>query len=229
VTRGAHPIYQLNNHRKTARRPGAAIHQSQPQRVCRIIRRHPSNLSSSTHYRSQMTSSAPWWSSGIFALATGILTAVTAALATVLPKRADRRAEQRRLSRELKERAYPELVRAAHNLVSTEVWKTEDKATASMLSDVTSSTHQVAFFGPPQVSQAASTVLLASSELADLITLIRDTSHQGHHGTVAQSHAASHAAAVELLRDSINHFATLGRADLEIEGKYTPLALKKAH
>jgi hypothetical protein len=165
-----------------------------------------------------MTSTAPWWGSGLFALATGLLTALTAALATILPTRTERRTERRRLSRELKERLYPDLIRDAYALLAAPLWETTKQTRQARLDELTSTALQVTFFAPEEISSAVTEILHAAAEFADLSDHIQASTKSGHQGAIDQRFAADHAAASQTLRTATANFVHVARRDLEIPG-----------
>ncbi|ADJ48098.1 hypothetical protein AMES_6273 [Amycolatopsis mediterranei S699] len=163
-----------------------------------------------------MTSTTPWWGSGVFALATGLLTALTAALATLLPKRAERRIEQRRLSREHKEKLYPDFIGCAYEIVTAPLWATTPEDRQRHLDRLVGRSHQVAFFAPEPLGRAVSEVVRAATELTDLATTIRTSSKPGHQGAIDQRFARDYDEAREKLRTAVAAFTEAGRSDLEI-------------
>ncbi|WP_326959739.1 hypothetical protein [Amycolatopsis sp. NBC_01286] len=165
-----------------------------------------------------MNSTAPWWGSGLFALATGLLTALTAALATTLPKRTERRLEQRRLFREHKEKIYPDFIAAAYEIVAAPLWEDTQEAGRRRLDRLGGLGHQIAFFAPESTEAAATPVLRAATELTDLTVTIRRSSKPGHQGTVDQRFSAAYDDALANLRVSVTEFTKTGRDDLEISG-----------
>jgi hypothetical protein len=154
----------------------------------------------------------------MFALATGLLTALTAALATTLPKRTERRVEQRRLSRQHKEKLYPDFIAAAYEIVAAPLWEDNPEDGRRRLDRLTGLGHQVAFFAPESTEAAAMPVIQAATELTDLILTIRTSSRPGHQGAVDQRFSAAHDDTLANLRAAVAEFTRTGRDDLEISG-----------
>ncbi|SFW76084.1 hypothetical protein SAMN04489730_4053 [Amycolatopsis australiensis] len=154
----------------------------------------------------------------MFALATGLLTALTAALATTLPKRAERRIEHRRLSREHKEKLYPEFIGCAYEIVTAALWESTSEVRRRLLDRLVGRSHQVAFFAPEATGQAVSQVVRAATELTELAAEIQAASKPGHQGAVDQRFAPRYEKAKESLRTAVAEFTETGRRDLEIAG-----------
>jgi hypothetical protein len=165
-----------------------------------------------------MNSTAPWWGSGIFALATGLLTVLTAALATTLPKRTERRLEQRRLSREHKEKLYPDFIAGAYEIVTAPVWDSTPEDRQRHLDRLVGLSHQVAFFAPESTETSAALVVHAATDLTELAATIRTSSKPGHDGAVDQRFSPGYDEALEKLRAAVSKFTDEGRKDLEISG-----------
>jgi len=167
-----------------------------------------------------MTSTAPWWGTSLFTLATGLVTGLIAAFAALAPKRTERRLERRRLSREHKETAYPEITRATYALATAPLWSTTADEHKALLQELVAATHAAAFFAPTPVIAAIHGLLEAANGLSDRRDDIRATSRPGHQGTIDLARAGEHAEALDQIRAALQTFVDASRADLEIPGGY---------
>jgi hypothetical protein len=160
----------------------------------------------------------PWWGPSLLALGGTLLGAVATLSISLL----NRRTERRRLARDEKVAAYPELLAAATRLADLAVWPAGDDP-HGQLADIERLVARIAFFAPPKVGGRLAPVLHAATDLATLVSHIRAASEPGHGGRIDQRLAPQHATAVEQLRQATTAFTTAARADLEINTPYTPV------
>jgi hypothetical protein len=170
-----------------------------------------------------MTSTAPWWGTSLFTLATGLVTGLIAAFAALAPKRTERKIERRRLSREHKERSYPEITRAAYALTTARLWSTSADNGRALLHDLVAASHEAAFFAPADVITTIHRVLDSATALNSTNDDIRATSKPGHNGAIDRARAAEQSQAVDQVRTALQQFINASRTDLELPGPYNVL------
>ncbi|MEW2508209.1 hypothetical protein AB0878_47890 [Amycolatopsis sp. NPDC047767] len=171
-----------------------------------------------------MTSSAPWWGTSLFTLATALVTGFIAAFTALAPKRTERRLERRRLSRDHKERSYPEITRVTYKIAAAPVWSTGPNQDELLLDELITAAHQAAFFAPTTVITAIHELLATATSLNDTRNHIRSVSEPGHSGRIDVAHADKHTLAINRLLHALQNFINTSRGDLEIPGAYPTLA-----
>lgn len=130
------------------------------------------------------------------------------------------RTQRRRLSREYKVAAYPQLADAGRKLARTSVWPVEAGTTEQLLEKLLELAEQTAFFSPPQVNAAVRILSVAAKEHQNTITSIRDDSTPGHRNSVDRRFQEKYRKSLTALHRAIDDFVRVGRSDLEIRGPY---------
>ncbi|MBN9743540.1 hypothetical protein DMP23_21090 [Amycolatopsis sp. A1MSW2902] len=160
-----------------------------------------------------MTTSNPWWGSGMFTVAGVLITTLGASALAIL----NRRTERRRLSREQKIETYPELLYAAHRLARTPVWPVSAGDPEELRDEIDRAAQRVRLFAPEFVGDAATGLLAAADSLAQTVRAIRTDRKPAHADLLDQRDAARHREAVERLRTAAEAFLSTTRVDLEVD------------
>ena len=157
----------------------------------------------------------PWLGPGLFTLG-GVLIATSATTTLGL---LNRRTERRRLARDQKVTAYPDLIATTSRLADLKVWPADQEPT-EIVAEVEQLTARIAFFGPAAVNATLGPVLATTRTLAEVVMTIRATSTAGHGGRIDQRLAPQHRQAVDALRDAVTRFVIAARVDLEVGSPY---------
>ncbi|WP_275295184.1 hypothetical protein [Amycolatopsis sp. La24] len=160
-----------------------------------------------------MTTSNPWWGSGLFTVAGVLITTLGASVLAIL----NRRTERRRLSREQKVETYPELLYAAHRLARTPVWPADAGDPEELRDEIDKAAQRVRLFAPASVGDAVAGLLTAADSFAQTVRTIRTESKPAHADLLDQRDAAKHRETVEGLRTATEAFLAATRVDLEVD------------
>lgn len=105
-----------------------------------------------------MTTSNPWWGSGLFTIAGVLITTLGASVLAIL----NRRTERRRLSRKQKVETYPELLYAAHRLTRLPVWPVAAGDPEELRDEIDRAAQRIRLFAPEPVDGTVTGLLAAA-------------------------------------------------------------------